>query len=334
MTSPCAGGRARRACASPRTAGGRSWPTATSTSTAGSPGPTRRCAPRPRCRGGRRRLRDPRAAAGWPSPPSTDCPSRSWTTRPRPQVRRVCADLGVRYLDAGRNRGFGGGVNLALDDRLDPTADVLLVNPDAVVGADDVTALHRALLADPALASVGPAQVDETGTPTRVGWPFPSPSRTWADGGRSRPRRRRPRGLRDRVGAAAAVRGAGPGRRVRRGLLPLRGGDRLGLPRRTGWGGSHAEVPLGDRDPRGRRDQQRPGTARNPLPRIAGALPAQALRRRPGGRWPGPGMLAGSAARSVLPGGRGLAARGRLRRYLRGPVAVERAYRSVPEVVA
>ena len=54
------------------------------------------------------------------------------------QVRRVCSDLGVRYLDAGRNRGFGGGVNLALDDRLDPTADVLLVNPDAVLGADDV----------------------------------------------------------------------------------------------------------------------------------------------------------------------------------------------------
>jgi hypothetical protein len=45
------------------------------------------------------------------------------------------------------------------------------------------------------------------------------------------------------------------------------------------------------------------------------------------------GQLAGSAARAVLPGSRGIAARDRVRRYLRGPVAVERAYRSIPELV-
>jgi GT2 family glycosyltransferase len=42
-----------------------------------------------------------------------------------------------------------------------------------------VLLLHRALLADPALASVAPAQVDEAGHHSRVSWPFPSPGRTW-----------------------------------------------------------------------------------------------------------------------------------------------------------
>ena len=56
---------------------------------------------------------------------------------------------------------------------------MLLLNPDAVIGSDDVLALHRALLADPTLASVAPTQVDEAGQPSRVSWPFPSPARTW-----------------------------------------------------------------------------------------------------------------------------------------------------------
>ena len=217
------------------------------------------------------------------------------------QVRRVCSDLGVRYLDAGRNRGFGGGVNLALDDRLDPTADVLLVNPDAVVGADDVTALHRALLADPTLASVGPAQVDETGTPTRVGWPFPSPSRTWAEAV----------GLGRVVGDRADF-AIGSVLLLRSEALAQVGGFDEGFflyAEETDWayraarlGWHHARGPLGDRDPRGRGVEQRPGTARSPLPRIAGALPAQALRRRRVAG--GPGRAAGRVGRAVRPPGR------------------------------
>ena len=96
-----------------------------------------------------------------------------------PDVAAVCERLGVRYLDPGHNGGFGAGVNHALERRLDPDADVLLLNPDAVIGSDDVQRLHRALLADPALASVAPTQVDELGHPSRVSWPFPSPARTW-----------------------------------------------------------------------------------------------------------------------------------------------------------
>ncbi len=92
-----------------------------------------------------------------------------------PDVAEVCARLGVRYLDPGRNAGFGAGVNHALARRLDPDADVLLLNPDAVVELHDVQRLHEALLEDPTLASVGPSQVDEEGRASRVTWPFPSP---------------------------------------------------------------------------------------------------------------------------------------------------------------
>ncbi len=96
-------------------------------------------------------------------------------------IRDVCEDLGVRYLDPGRNGGFAAGVNHALATRLVPGGDVLLVNPDAVVQPDAVQELRRALAVDPGLASVGPVQVDGQGRPARVGWPFPSPLWAWRD---------------------------------------------------------------------------------------------------------------------------------------------------------
>lgn len=95
-----------------------------------------------------------------------------------PAVRAVCAEVGVRYLDPGRNGGFAAGVNHGLDHRLLPGADVLLLNPDAVVDAHGIAALHRALLAEPDLASVAPSQVDGAGRPSRVAWPLPSPAGT------------------------------------------------------------------------------------------------------------------------------------------------------------
>src|SRR6478736_3934643 len=89
-------------------------------------------------------------------------------------VRAVTERFAARYVDPGHNGGFGAGVNEALR-HVDPRADVLLVNPDAVVHPDDVERLRSALLAAPDLASVGPSQVDANGTPSRVEWPFPSP---------------------------------------------------------------------------------------------------------------------------------------------------------------
>lgn len=98
-----------------------------------------------------------------------------------PEIEALCAELGIRYLDPGWNGGFAAGVNHGLRHRLRPGADVLLLNPDAVLAGDDVRRLHRALRVDRHLASVAPAQVDADGSPARVSWPFPSPLRSWVE---------------------------------------------------------------------------------------------------------------------------------------------------------
>ncbi|HWC23439.1 MAG TPA: glycosyltransferase [Flexivirga sp.] len=99
----------------------------------------------------------------------------------RADVAAVCAAAGVRYLDAGHNGGFGAGVNIGLAQRPGPGSDVLLLNPDAVITDADIDRLQHHLLAAPDLASVGPAQVDGTCRPARVGWPLPSPARVWRE---------------------------------------------------------------------------------------------------------------------------------------------------------
>lgn len=98
-----------------------------------------------------------------------------------PAVRHVAEDLGVRYLDPGRNGGFAAGVNHALRHRATPGTDVLLLNPDAKVTLDDVARLQVALHSRAALASVGPTQEDGDGRPARVFWPFLTPGRAWLD---------------------------------------------------------------------------------------------------------------------------------------------------------
>ncbi|UNK70140.1 glycosyltransferase [Microbacterium sp. H1-D42] len=98
-----------------------------------------------------------------------------------PEIRDLCAALGVRYIDPGANLGFGSAVNVGLRDRLRPHADVLLLNPDAVITSDDVHRLRVSLRADESLATVGPTQVDESGVRARVRWPFPSPFGSWSD---------------------------------------------------------------------------------------------------------------------------------------------------------
>jgi glycosyltransferase involved in cell wall biosynthesis/GT2 family glycosyltransferase len=98
-----------------------------------------------------------------------------------PEIAALCEALGVRYLDPGRNGGFAAGVNVALRDRLVPGADVLLLNPDAVISADAIAVLHDALASDPGLASVAPVQTDDGGRAARVAWPFPSPGNAWLE---------------------------------------------------------------------------------------------------------------------------------------------------------
>ncbi len=98
-----------------------------------------------------------------------------------PEIRELVELAGGTYLDPGRNGGFAAGVNHGLAHRRVPGGDVLLLNPDAVVGPDDVLELQRRLHADPRAASAGPAQVDDDGRPARVLWPFPSPARSWLE---------------------------------------------------------------------------------------------------------------------------------------------------------
>lgn len=95
-----------------------------------------------------------------------------------PEIAALCAELGVRYIDARRNGGFAAGVNLGLANRLRPGSDVLLLNPDARIHPRDITRLQHALRADSRLASVAPEQVDADGRRSRVAWPFPSPVKT------------------------------------------------------------------------------------------------------------------------------------------------------------
>lgn len=98
-----------------------------------------------------------------------------------PTIQSLCDELGVRYLDAGSNRGFAGAVNLGLEHRRDPDADVLLLNPDARIAPGQIDALQARLHADPHLASVAPRQTDGTGAPARVAWPFPTPGNAWLE---------------------------------------------------------------------------------------------------------------------------------------------------------
>jgi GT2 family glycosyltransferase len=97
------------------------------------------------------------------------------------EIAALCAELGVRYLDPGRNGGFAAGVNIGLADRLVPDAGVLLLNPDARIEPPEVEALHRALRADRRLASVAPSQVDAAGQAARVEWPYPTPGNAWLE---------------------------------------------------------------------------------------------------------------------------------------------------------
>jgi GT2 family glycosyltransferase len=98
-----------------------------------------------------------------------------------PEVAAVCAEAGVRYIDSGANLGFGSAVNMALSHRLLPGADVLLLNPDARIGREQLDALQGALRSAPDLASVGPEQVDEGGRVAPVEWVFPSPLHAWLE---------------------------------------------------------------------------------------------------------------------------------------------------------
>jgi GT2 family glycosyltransferase len=99
----------------------------------------------------------------------------------------VCAiamNRGAEYIDPLENVGFGAGVNVALRRLLDgPPRDVLLLNPDATLASRDLETLaeylHRP--GNERIAAVSPRLEDAAGAEQRVVWPFPSPTRAWAE---------------------------------------------------------------------------------------------------------------------------------------------------------
>lgn len=98
-------------------------------------------------------------------------------------VKAVAVECGASYDDPGRNLGFAAGVNrgVALLSADKPEADVLLLNPDAVLPFGAVETLSWALHAVPGRAAVAPALIAPDGRPQRAVWPWPSPSGAWLD---------------------------------------------------------------------------------------------------------------------------------------------------------
>jgi GT2 family glycosyltransferase len=98
------------------------------------------------------------------------------------EVLGVARRHGATYVDPGTNLGFAAGVNVGLSRRSRPSADLLLLNPDASIDPAAVSTLHRFLRARSDLACVAPAQSSPaSGTDMRVAWPFPTPLGAWVE---------------------------------------------------------------------------------------------------------------------------------------------------------
>ncbi|OCI32666.1 glycosyltransferase [Oerskovia enterophila] len=243
-----------------------------------------------------------------------------------PTIQEVAELAGARYLDPGRNGGFAAGVNHGIRHRQVPGADVLLLNPDAVVTPEDVLTLQARLHEAPDLASVGPAQVDGDGESARVVWPYPSPTGTWVEA----------------VGLGSLRRAPADRSFVIGSVLLLRADalEEVGLfdesfflyAEETDWayratllGRRHVAVPevqalhLGgatSSDPT-RRETHFHASQERYLRKHFGAVGWQLART---------GVLAGSVARGVALRGEGrAAARRRVSLYLRGPLRAEAA---------
>jgi glycosyltransferase involved in cell wall biosynthesis/GT2 family glycosyltransferase len=246
-----------------------------------------------------------------------------------PEVRQVCAETGVLYLDPGWNGGFAAGVNEGLRHRRHPDSDVLLLNPDAVIEPDGVRRLHEALRSDPTLASVGPAQLDEDGHPSRVGWPFPSPRGAWLDAVGLGPLRRAEEYV---IGSVLLLRAEALeqlGGLDERFFLYAEETDWAYRASRLGW--HHRVVPSvvalhvggATSSSSKRREILFHASQEHYMRKHFGAAGWAVARGA---------HLAGASVRSLLPGERGRAARDRFGLFLHGPVRLERPHRPTARV--
>jgi GT2 family glycosyltransferase len=98
------------------------------------------------------------------------------------EVEEVARARDADYLDPGANLGFGAGVNTALRRLAGSRSDILLLNPDAVIGPAEIMKLSAALHSPEygRCGAIAPRLVDAD-RDQRVLWPFPSPLRAWID---------------------------------------------------------------------------------------------------------------------------------------------------------
>jgi len=240
------------------------------------------------------------------------------------RTREVALAHGARYVDAGGNLGFAGGVNRGLADlegRGRNHADVLLLNPDARIDQRAVARLHEALHASPRIAAVGAMQTEPgSGRPVRVWWPFPTPWGAVVEAV-GLGALRRSRGF--AIGSvlllrAQAINQVGPF--DERFFLYGEETDWQLRARRLGWSVDVAAVTASHEgggtggDP-AVREAHFYGSAERYIRKHYGAAGWQLYRAA---------NVAGAAVRGVvLPGSRGADARRRRDLFLRGPAAVE-----------
>ena len=104
-----------------------------------------------------------------------------------PEIAALCAELGVRYIDAGRQRRLRGGRQHRA--RRSPRARrrrAAAQSRRRDLARPDRGAARAGCARSPTWRASGPVQVDEAGEPAQVEWPFPHPARLVARGARAR----------------------------------------------------------------------------------------------------------------------------------------------------
>ncbi len=95
---------------------------------------------------------------------------------PSEALRPVVEKAGISYLAAGRNLGFGGGHNLAMQSTLEGSEYHLICNPDVRLGPDVLDALARFMDASPEVGLVMPRVLYPDGREQRLCKRLPTPA--------------------------------------------------------------------------------------------------------------------------------------------------------------
>lgn len=79
------------------------------------------------------------------------------------ELTEIRAIAGVSVLDAGRNLGYGGAINLAVEGLPESIRWILVANPDIVVEPDTLELLLRSAVGHGRAGALGPVLTDSTG---------------------------------------------------------------------------------------------------------------------------------------------------------------------------